>query len=72
MSMTPSVSFRRWNILADKLAVWQSEPGRFPGDPIDIVVFQLTVQTLPFTVTATSTNITSGKGWIETSAQPWQ
>lgn len=58
--------FPRWNTTGDKLAVWQSEPSRFPADPIDIFVFDLTIQTAPFSVTSTQTNITAGDGWIET------
>lgn len=59
--------FPRWNINGDKLAVWQSEPGRVSSpDLIDIVVFDLTIQTAPFSITSTDNNITDGDNWIET------
>ncbi len=58
--------FPRWNLGSDKIAVWRSTPGLTP-DPIDIVVFDLSVQMSPFSVTISNqVNITQGGGWIET------
>jgi len=61
--------FPRWNLSGDKLAVWRVTPSS--PDPIDIFIFDLTIQASPFSVTATAENITGSDGWIETMPS-WQ
>ena len=58
--------FPRWNQAGDKLAVWSADSNN-STDPIDIIVFDLNIQTSPFSVSvASKVNITKNGGWIET------
>ena len=58
--------FPRWNLDSTKLAMWRFDSGA-PLDPIDIVVFDLDVQSSPFSVSlAAKNNITAGEDWFET------
>ncbi|MCU7917430.1 MAG: hypothetical protein KZQ95_03625 [Candidatus Thiodiazotropha sp. (ex Epidulcina cf. delphinae)] len=61
--------FPRWNITGNRLAAWQLDGLALSAgmDAIDIVVYDLNVQTSPFSITATKTNITpDNDGWFET------
>ncbi|MEW8627520.1 MAG: hypothetical protein AB2551_17365 [Candidatus Thiodiazotropha sp.] len=61
--------FPRWNLTGDKLAAWQLDGNAVTSgeDPLDIVIYDLTIETAPFSVTATKVNITSDNdGWFET------
>ena len=61
--------FPRWNLTGDKLAAWQLDGNAVSSgeDPLDIVVYNLAVETTPFSVTAGKTNITpANDGWFET------
>jgi Tol biopolymer transport system component len=57
--------FPRWNQSGDRLAVWSVDSNN-SADPVDIIVFDLTLQTSPFLASVVKmTNITHNGGWIE-------
>jgi hypothetical protein len=57
--------FPRWNQSGDRLAVWSVDSNN-SVDPVDIIVFDLTLQTSPFLASVVKmTNITRNGGWIE-------
>ncbi|MEW8045243.1 MAG: hypothetical protein ACH255_15450 [Candidatus Thiodiazotropha sp.] len=66
--------FPRWNLNGDRLAAWQLDSNAVSAgqDPLDIVVYHLTIQASPFSVSAQKTNITpANDGWFETMPS-WQ
>lgn len=60
--------FPRWNLAGTRLAAWQLDnlAAGAGVDAVDIVVYELSIQTSPFAVNATKLNITpANDGWSE-------